>query len=435
MIDPDGALRNHCFDRWALLFLLLAALALRLAVGFWFQSRLEGRFAFGDSESYWVLGQSVAQGGPYQWGPGGEKVFRTPGYPVLLAPIFLVFGEDASPMWGRALSAVLGMAAVAAVWLLARQLFDRRAALVAAAMAAFYPEAIALGALVLSEAPFSVLVPLNLSAWVAAWRAERTSRAVVWSLGCGLIAAAAALMRPSWLLFIPFAAGIGVLAGPRRGRQAMLAGAMLVGLALGMAPWWIRNARVVGHLVPTTLQVGASLYDGLNPAADGSSNLDFMAKFTRQQRQRYARLIAERPDEFEYLLDRRIREAAVDWACQHPGRVIELAGIKFLRMWNLWPNERALAGLPVRLAVAVSYLPILVLGLVGAWKTFGRGWPYVLCWLPAAYLTLLHVIFVSSIRYRGPAMLAIIVLAAGAVEAGIEKWELRTGKQGPRFGR
>ena len=38
--------------------------------------------------------------------------------------------------------------------------------------------------------------------------------------------------------------------------------------------------------------------------------------------------------------------------------------------------------------------------------------PYVLCWLPAVYLTLLHDIC-CSIRYREPAMLALIVLLLG----------------------
>jgi hypothetical protein len=41
-----------------------------------------------------------------------------------------------------------------------------------------------------------------------------------------------------------------------------------------------------------------------------------------------------------------------------------------------------------------------------------------LCGLPAIYFTLLHMVFVSSIRYREPAMLGLIVLAAGVLVRG-----------------
>jgi hypothetical protein len=82
-------------------------------------------------------------------------------------------------------------------------------------------------------------------------------------------------------------------------------------------------------------------------------------------------------------------------------------------MWNVWPNEAAYRSWPVRLVVAVTYVPLLLLGLYGAWRFTRRDWMFALCWLPSGYLTLLHIVFVGSLRYREPAMLGLIVLAAG----------------------
>jgi hypothetical protein len=114
-------------------------------------------------------------------------------------------------------------------------------------------------------------------------------------------------------------------------------------------------------------------------------------------------------------LDEQMRTEAIDWVAGHPGRVMQLAGIKFLRLWNVWPNESRYSAWPLRLLVIFTYVPILILGIIGAWQTVRRGPAYWLCWLPAVYLTLVHLIFVSSIRYREPAMLPLIALAAIAV--------------------
>ena len=68
----------------------------------------------------------------------------------------------------------------------------------------------------------------------------------------------------------------------------------------------------------------------------------------------------------------------------------------------------------MRLAVLFSYVPILVAGVYGACRRARAGGPYVLCWLPAVYLSLLHMVFIGSLRYREPPMLGLIVLAAAA---------------------
>ena len=232
----------------------------------------------------------------------------------------------------------------------------------------------------------------------------------------GLVAAAATLIRPSWLLFTPLAAVVALCSRSEWRRQALVGAGMLCGLGIGMLPWWVRNWQVTGSFVPTTLQVGESLYDGWNPQATGASDMRFVDRFRQQLREEDATCPpAASAASFEQRLDERMRDAAWTWAQAHPGQVLRLAGVKFLRTWNVWPNEPALRQWPVRLVVLAGYAPLLLAGVGGAWRFARRGWPWRCCVLPALYFTALHMVFVGSIRYRQPAMLALLVLAAGWV--------------------
>jgi 4-amino-4-deoxy-L-arabinose transferase-like glycosyltransferase len=397
------------------LLILVVAMCVRVGAGVWWQSRLgPGRqFFFPDSQSYWDLARSIADGESYEFGSPHRRVFRTPGYPLLLAGLFKVYGDNPPVLSARVLNALLGTLTVGAVGWWTTQLFDARTGRVAGWLAALYPGVVAMSAFVLTEAPFGLFMVFQLALWSAAWKTTSSRASIALSATAGVAAGLASLVRPSWLLFTPFALVIALIVDRGRGRQLVSGIAMMVGLVTCMLPWWVRNVQVTGHFVTTTLQVGASLYDGLNPHADGSSNMAFVGEFEAAELE--TERSGDQTEGFEYRLDQRLRRAATDWAAANPARALQLAAIKFARMWNVWPNEPSLRSWPLRLIVLATYAPLLVLSLVGAWRFTRRGWPYLLAWLPAVYLTLVHMVFVGSIRYREPAMLTLIVLAAGVL--------------------
>ncbi len=399
---------------WAMIGLTALALAVRVAAALVWQARLPAgeSFAFPDSESYWALGQTIAGGAEYEF--AGSRAFRTPGYPALLAPLFVVFGDRPPVIAARLVGALLGTATVLGVSCLAWKLFDKQAALIAAALAALYPGAIAMSILVLSEALFCPLMIGSLLLWVMAWQTEWQKYALIYATAAGAMSGLAVLTRPSWLLFVPLAVLVSIVVSRPRMRSLAIGGALLAALVVTMSPWWWRNAYVLHAFVPTTTQVGASLYDGLHAGATGASEMSFVPRVEEEFRASGGR-------QDEVALNRHFTNEALRWAGENPGRAAQLAVIKFIRTWNIWPNEASLRGWPVRLAVAVGYVPILIFGVIGAVLFSRRGWPYVLCWLPVVYFSLLHVVFVGSIRYRQPAVLVLVVLAAGCLSMLWEK--------------
>jgi hypothetical protein len=296
---------------------------------------------------------------------------------------------------------------------LTRSYYGEVAGYAAGAISAIYPGAIGSSVFVLSESPYSPLLVVQIACWLAAWRSDHWKKVAALSILTGAIHGMATLMRPSHLLFVPFALALAML-GPNRRRHLLIGTWILAASAATLAPWWWRNYQVTGRFVATTLQMGASLYDGWNPNATGASDMRFVDEFVAAQRREDA-ATGVVVGSFEERLDARLKRAAIEWARSNPARVLELAVTKFLRMWSPLPNAAEWQSWPFRLAVFVSFTPLIGAAILSSIRFGPRGWPLLLCWLPALYLTCLHVIFVSSIRYREPAMLPLIALAAGVL--------------------
>lgn len=397
--------------RHPLLCILLCAFVLRAGLAVGLQHRLDhvlhrSFLVEGDANGYWELAQRIAAGEEYAIYDPPRRVLRMPGFPALLA-IPIALGGDL--LAARIMLAGVGTAACAFVYWLGKVLFGTRTGLIAAAMTAVSPVMVGFSVLILSETLFAAGMAASLAGTAKLARLgfapEQRLRGPGLSLVAGLLIGAANYARPSWLLAGPLFAVL-YISWCRFSREAVLrAGLVLVGLALAMVPWTVRNYLVTGHLVATTLWVGPSLYDGLNPEADGDSDMRFFETDA----------VMRRRDLSEYEMDRYYRARAWEFARENPLRVLELAGIKLARFWKPWPNAEQFDSPPIAAAVACGFIPLVVLAAWGGWIARKDLWGWVLTAGPILYFTAIHLVFVSSLRYRVPAEYPLAVLAAAGL--------------------
>jgi hypothetical protein len=231
------------------------------------------------------------------------------------------------------------------------------------------------------------------------------------ALGVGAASGAAVLVRPSWAPFVPIMLGIWVVVRAREKLRPILrdAGAIILGLVVVMAPWWARNARIYGRFIPTALWTGASLYDGLNPRATGASDMRFL----------------EEPgiwalDELDQ--DAELTRRALAFARENPGRALRLAVVKLGRFWSPWPNAEGFRSPAIAAASAIVVVPVFVCVAVGLWRRRGDARAWVLLAGPLLYFCALHMAFASSMRYRIPAEVPAMGLAAvGLIGRGADR--------------
>lgn len=401
-----------------LAWLAILGLACIVRLGFAYtwhaQTTAEQPFRFGDSHSYWTLAEQIARGEAYQYGSENAQIFRAPVVPLLLAPFTLCEDRLQAIWYARVFFCLLSTLAVALLMFAATRIGGTCAGWACGCLAAVYPSAIGMSCLILSEGVFLPLMAGTLLSWQLAWEQQDQRMEWRWAALGGACAGLAILTRPSWLLFLPFLLAAGLLCGPQRWRHLRLGIIGLLACSIVMAPWWWRNARITGRFVPTTLQVGPSLLDSLGPGADGTSNQDmaFMREVLEEQLAADAAAQTPPVSTLEYRLNRRAAGKAIAWAREHPAEAFRLAGIKLKRTWSLWPDGGEVGSATIKLGITLGCVAVLALVAIGfLLAKLPRGWQTGVWLLPCIYFTLLHMVFVGSIRYREPAIFALTTVA------------------------
>jgi 4-amino-4-deoxy-L-arabinose transferase-like glycosyltransferase len=236
-----------------ILIATIAGLALRLA--WWWYAQPE---PVSDFEYYRRAGVALLD--HHQFGfprPSG----RAPGYPAFLA-VTMLFGRSLA--WLSIANILLSTALVPMTARLTRLLTGwPRAAIVAAWVVALNPTFVFFAPVLASEHLFAALL---VTALIAVLSAARGDRVLLHVAGAGALMGAAALARADAMFYVPLFAA---LAWWRTGRRALAPAALLLSVAVVLAPWYIRNRVVVGAGAGISTAGGLTFYYAHNDRTYG----------------------------------------------------------------------------------------------------------------------------------------------------------------------
>lgn len=409
-------------DRRALVTLVAVALLLRLAL----VAVLPPTLWLAGSDGPWYVRVG--------WGLSHGRLvdpMRTVGplYPLVLAAAWRLFPTHPDPvavpdiaagylLVVRVLQAGLGAMTVAVVFAVARTLASPRAARIGAAAVAVSPAFVLEPFYLRTETLFLLL--LTSAVWCLP-RAARTPAAGSAALA-GLVAAAAALVRPALLPFLLVASACLVVVTRRRHGVA-LAGVYLAVACATLLPWHLWLFAQSGSPWPEGL--GANLWIGAQQRGAPLDRTSFHAA---------ADDLARRGESYGAAAHAMIAGDPVGWlarrarnlsaALAQPHGTSDLGGPSAKAAVAAWVStDRTLAGairlatpgMALRVTIYLFHYGALALAALGAWRA-RRRWR---SWLPVAAailsVTLVYAVLVATPRYLFPLQPFFWILAAAAV--------------------
>jgi 4-amino-4-deoxy-L-arabinose transferase-like glycosyltransferase len=406
-------------------WLLMFAVAVGLRVAYAWLATGPHAQAFSDPADYDTVAWNLARGAGFSLdGAAGPfpTAFVPPLLPWITSLLYRAVGHDyfAAVLLGCGIGGLIPLALAA----LATRMFGSATGRLAGWLAAVHPLLVFFCGYLLTETPFTLLMlaALLLSAeWVKTPRGGR-------AFGTGIAWGLASLTRPTALLMPALVAAwawvpLGLaLAGRERMRQIAL---LLLGLALAVGPWTLRNALVMHAWVPVTTGAGGALFVGnhagawSDPRTRGGASGRAWDELARTEFRGLS----------EVQVDARARARALAFLRAHVAELPAMAAAKLARFWRVtaeagstgvWqragsPLTRVLRAVdPLRLW-SLIVMPFALWGVAVSLRSPRRWYLSLGLWV-ILYVTALGVVFFGSLRMRVPVEPLVVLFAASGIE-------------------
>ena len=401
----------------ALIFLL--ALFLRGALIFIWHETGHGQHVSDDGTGYYDLAENLVAGKGFT-SYGKATTHRPPLYPFFIA-FFVKLGVP-FPLGVQIGQAALGALSCAILFFIAKLAFDERVGLIASLIQSLDYASVRQ---VVATMPEILFVFFLLAAFYSLEKGAREGSGPRFG-AAGIFVGLSLLTRETLLVFIPVIIFWMMIRDRPWKVRLGSAGIFLTALSLTLAPWIVRNSRVVGKPVLVTTRAGHTFYLANNPRTTGGrtgGDWDYrtdtsfpvgdpnLPPFESLEANRY--LFAE----------------GWNFIRTQPGSFLRLMGRKIVNMWRPYQSDSPLFA---KALTALTYLPVMILGFVGIFLTRERWRELFLFQSFLVYLFLLHTVLIAIIRYRFPAMPVFSLFAAFTLVRIGEKRRIRLASLAPQ---
>jgi 4-amino-4-deoxy-L-arabinose transferase-like glycosyltransferase len=387
----------------AFLIRLLAVLALR-------DIHAGPTRSFGaDGIEFNELGHQVALGHGYELLPGHPTSFRAPGFPLFLAGIYYLAGQNYPLTY--AVFCLLGAAVCVLTYLVASELAGPKLALLAAVLAVTYINGIYFATVFASESVF--LVCFGLSLWLFLRFLKNGSS---WDLFfCALSLGWGILTRPFALLLLPIFGCVLLWDMWKKKRFNIVQALILAIIPMAVvAPWTIRNYSVFHQFVLVANNGGSTFYGSNNDTV--LTDPYFYGGWISTTELPYRNLIDAEPDEVSH--DREESHLGVLWIKGHLSSMPLLCFYKLVRMWlpDFFSGNRTFVLL--QLVFATPYLILVLIGLfrcLGQKRYWTQEWVLIHGIIAATFFITL--VFFGCPRYRDANIPVLMIYAVFGIQA------------------